>query len=173
MVQKPEQYRDRNRRRHFKSFAYNVGLRQKSCKKTSLQSQRDDQHQQETWSAPISNAFPYGHTLFSLSFLLLENKVWVQGNRNNFIDPQIETGNLSPGSDVFWVWGPTMDKIYFLQNLQLSYEKDILLHLRKICKTVRGQGIILNPGEDGTRKCTPWNILETNQLAPCVETVKP
>lgn len=36
MVQKPEQYRDRNRRRHLKSFAYSVGLWQKSCEKTSL-----------------------------------------------------------------------------------------------------------------------------------------
>lgn len=46
------------------------------------------------------------------------------------------TENPSLGFDIFWVLGPTMDKIYFLQNLKLSNENSLLSHLRKNLRMV-------------------------------------
>lgn len=130
MVQKPEQYRDRKRRRYLKSFAYSVGLWQKSCKKTSLHhnkmariSRRPDLH-------PFPMHFLMGTHCFPFHSHDLKVKFGSR-QRKQFYRLQIGTGNLSLGSDIFWVWGPNMDKIYFLEHLQFSYQEDLLFHLRK------------------------------------------
>lgn len=53
------------------------------------------------------------------------------------------TENPSLGFDIFWVLGPTMDKIYFLQNLKLSNENSLLSHLRKNLRMVTEYDLIL------------------------------
>lgn len=130
--------RQKKKREMFQVFSLQCRTITETLSKKILAFQQDGQHQQDTWLAAISNAFPYGHMLLSLSFLWLQNAVLSVGKVKQFYGAQIRTENPSLGSDTFWVLGATMDKTYFLQILQLSNEKGLLSYLRKKLRTLTG-----------------------------------